>query len=62
MPSGKAAGIDGIPAEFYKYNPYIAVEVLQPILEEAWLSVAFAEEWINDIIVKIPIKGNKDLR
>ena len=29
--SGKAAGIDGIPAEFYKSIPYMAAEVLQPI-------------------------------
>ena len=58
IPSGKAAGIDGIPAEFYKSNPYIAAEVLQPILEEAWLSEAFPEEWTDGIIVKIPKKGN----
>ena len=31
IPSGKAAGIDGIPAEFYKCKPYMAAEVLQPI-------------------------------
>ena len=43
--SGKAAVIDGIPAEFYKSNPYMAAEGLQPILEEAWLSEAFPEEW-----------------
>ena len=36
IPSGKAAGINGISAEFYKSNPYMAAEVLQPILEEAW--------------------------
>ena len=44
IPSGKAAGIDGIPAEFYKSNLYMAAEVLQPILEETWLSEAFPEE------------------
>ena len=42
--SGKAARINGIPAEFYKSNPYMAAEVLQPRLEEAWLSAAFPEE------------------
>ena len=41
LPSGKAAGIDGIPAEFFKSNPYMAAEVLQPIFEEALLSKAF---------------------
>ena len=44
IPSGKDAGIDGIPAEFYKSNPDMTAEVLQPILEEVWLSEAFPEE------------------
>ena len=56
--SGKVAGSDGIPAEFYKSNPYMAAEVLQPILEEAWLSKAFPEECTDGIIVKMPKKGN----
>ena len=51
--SGKAAGIAGIPAEFYKSNPYRAAEVLQPILEEA-----FPEKWTDGVIVKIPKEGN----
>ena len=58
IPSGKAAGIDGITAEFYKSKPYMAAEVLQPILEEAWLSEACPEEWTDNIIVKIPKKFN----
>ena len=36
----------------------MAAKVLQPILEEAWLSEAFPEEWTDGIIVKIPKKGN----
>ena len=44
IPSGNAAGIDGIPAEFYKSNPYMAAEMLQAILEEAWLSETFLEK------------------
>ena len=59
--SGKAAGIDGIPAEFYKSNRNMAAEVLQPILEEAWLSEAFPEEWTDGIIVKMPKKGNRKI-
>ena len=35
LPSGKAAGIDGMPAEFYKSNHYMVAEALQTILEEA---------------------------
>ena len=33
-------------------------EMLQPVLEEAWLSEAFSEEWINGIILKMPETGN----
>ena len=36
----------------------MAAEVLQPTLEEAWLSEAFPEEWIDGIIAKIPKKRN----
>ena len=36
----------------------MAAEVLQPVLEEAWLSEAFPEEWSDGIIVKIPKKAN----
>ena len=53
--SGKAAGIDGIPEEFYKSYTYMAAEVLQAILEEAWLCEAFPEEFTD---LKIPKKGN----
>ena len=36
----------------------MAAEVLQPILEEAWLSEVIPEEWTDGIIVKMPKKGN----
>ena len=44
IPYGKAAGIDGIPTEFYKSNHYMTAEVLPPIRGESWLSEAFPEE------------------
>ena len=43
IPSGKAAEIDGKPAEFNKSNPYMAA-IVEPIIEEAWLIKAFPEE------------------
>ena len=49
-----------LPAEFYKSNPYMAAEVFQPILEEAWLSEAFPEEWTDGIIVTIPKRKISD--
>ena len=36
----------------------MAAQVLQPILEEAWLSEAFPDGWTDGILVKIPKKGN----
>ena len=58
IPSGIVAGIDRIPAEFCNSNAYMAAEVLQPILEEAWLNEAFREELTDGIIVKIPKTSN----
>ena len=55
-PPSKAARIGGISAEFFKSNPYMAAEVLQPMLEEAWSSETFPKEWTDGIIVKIPQK------
>ena len=60
-PPSKAEEIDGIPAEFYKSIPCMAAELLQPILEEAWLREALLEEWTDGIIVKIPKKGNLNI-
>ena len=39
----------------------MADEVLQPILEAAWLSEALPEEWTDGIMVKIPKKGNLNI-
>ena len=55
LSSDKTAGNDAIPPEFYKSNPYMTAKVIQPILEDAWLSEEFPEEWTDGIIVKIPI-------
>ena len=57
LSSGRAAGIDGIPADCYKSNPYMAAEVLQPRLEEAWLSEALPEQQTDSIIMKNTKKG-----
>ena len=54
----KTAGIDGIPAEFYKVNPNQAVCLLQPLILEAWDNEIFPNKWTDDIIVKIPKTGN----
>ena len=39
----------------------MAAELLQTIVEAAWLSEAFPEKWKEGIIVKIPKKGNQKI-
>ena len=58
LPRNKAAGIDGIPAEFYKVDPLTSAKLLEPILVKAWQSKILPEEWNDGIIVKIPKKGS----
>ena len=58
MPNKKAAGVDGIPAEFYKADVGLSAKLLQPLLAKAWQSCVFPDEWTDGIIVKIPKKGN----
>lgn len=58
LPNNKAAGIDGIPAEFYKVDPAASAEMLLPLITSIWENETFPSEWKNGIIVKIPKKGN----
>ena len=56
--AGIAAGIDGIAAEFYKPNPKKSATFLHPLIKDAWENERFASEWTDEIIVRIPKKGN----
>ena len=58
LQSNKAAGIDGIPAEFYNANTNQGACLLQPLIHEAWVNEILPNEWTDGIIVKIPKKGN----
>ena len=58
LPSNKTAGIDGIPAEFFKANQNQATCLRQPLIREAWYNESFPSEWTDGIIIKIPKKGN----
>ena len=60
LPNNKAAGVDGLPAEFFKAQPMVAAGLLHPLIDATWVSEKFPEEWNEGIIVKIPKKG--DLR
>lgn len=60
LPNNKAAGVDGIPAEFFKCHPEKAAELLCPLISTVWNNESFPSDWTEGIIVKIPKKG--DLR
>ena len=49
LTSNKAAGIDGIPAEFFKANQNQAACLLQPLIHEAWANESFSSEWTDGI-------------
>ena len=54
----KAAGIDGIPAEFLKADTNITGRLLLPLFQKVWEEEVYPTEWKEGVIVKIPKKGN----
>jgi len=54
----KAAGIDGIPAEFLKANTELTGTLLFPLFQKIWEEEVYPSEWKEGVIVKIPKKGN----
>ena len=60
LPNNKAAGVDGLPAEFFKDQPAVAADLLYLLITTSWISDQFPEKWNEGIIVEIP--KNFDLR
>jgi hypothetical protein len=58
LPNNKAAGIDGIPAEFFKACPEISAEKLLPLINFIWENESFPAEMKDGIIIKLPKKGD----
>jgi hypothetical protein len=58
LPNNKAAGIDGIPAEFFKACPNISAEKLLPLIHYIWENETYPSEMKDGIIVKLPKKGD----
>jgi len=54
----KAAGVDGIPAEFLKANTELTSSLLFPLFQKIWEEEMYPSEWKEGVIVKIPKKGN----
>jgi hypothetical protein len=54
----KAAGPNGIPAEFFKNLSEVGMHALLNILNEIWLNETFPEDWSTSITVMIFKKGD----
>ena len=54
LPNNKAAEFDGLRAEFFKTQPAVAADLLDPLITTSWISEQFPEEWNEEIIVKTP--------
>jgi len=55
--SGKAPGIDGIPAELYKADSDVAVKELTRLFSRIWHEKV-PDKWKQGLIVKLPKKGD----
>jgi hypothetical protein len=53
-----AAGLDNINPEVLKVNPEVTVETLYPLSEKIWKEEKIPEEWEEELIIKIPKKGD----
>jgi hypothetical protein len=58
MKNGKAAGLDNIPAEILKADPYAAADILLPLFQDIWQKEKFLKEWKEGIVRKVPKKGD----
>jgi hypothetical protein len=58
LKTDKAAGIDGIPAEFLKVDTNTTGNLLLPLFQKIWVEETFPTEWKEGVICKIPKKGN----
>ncbi|XP_063904726.1 uncharacterized protein LOC135123778 [Zophobas morio] len=51
-------GADEIPAEIWKADPVSTIELLIPLIEDIWTNKEIPKEWKNEIIVKLPKRGD----
>lgn len=58
LKNNKAAGIDGIPAEFLKADPDTTASILLPLFQAIWEEEIYPSDWKEGVIAKIPKKGS----
>ena len=59
LKNGKAAGEDGIPAEFFKCAPDIMAAWLHRIISQIWTSEKVPEDWSDSLLLPVFKKGDK---
>ena len=58
LKTGKAPGVDNIPAEFIKCNTESLSNILQILFKKIWHQERIPEDWRKGLIIKLPKKGN----
>ena len=58
LSSGKAAGLNNIPAEAWKEGGWVSEEVLYSLLNNIWVAEDIPMDWKLGLLVKLPKKGD----
>ena len=58
LKTGKAPGVDNIPAEFIKCNTESLSNILQILFKKIWHQERIPEDWRKGLIIKLPEEAN----
>ena len=58
IPTNKASGGDGIPAELFQILKDDVVKVLHSICQQTWKTEQWPQDWKRSVFIPIPKKGN----
>ena len=58
LPTNKASGDDGIPAELFQILKDNGVKVLHSIWQHIWKTQQWPQDWKRSVFIPIPKKGN----
>lgn len=61
LKSGKAAGVDNIPAELIKHGGETVTDILTQICNKIWQTGEWPSAWTQSLIITLPKKGNLQL-
>lgn len=61
LKTGKAAGVDNIPAELIKHGGTTLTDILTQICNKIWQTGEWPSTWTQSLIITLPKKGNLQL-